>query len=52
MALFTALNAEGITVILVTHEADIAACARRQVRFLDGEIVEDSTTPQREEALC
>ncbi|MBX3678140.1 MAG: ABC transporter ATP-binding protein [Rhodocyclaceae bacterium] len=52
MALFTALNAEGITVILVTHEADIAACARRQVRFLDGEIVEDSTTPQREETLC
>ena len=52
MALFTALNAEGITVILVTHEADIAACARRQVRFLDGEIVEDNTTPQREEAPC
>ncbi|MBS3917018.1 MAG: ABC transporter ATP-binding protein [Sulfuritalea sp.] len=52
MALFAALNAEGITIILVTHEADIAAHTRRQVRFLDGEIVEDSPMPQREEALC
>ncbi len=52
MTLFTALNAEGITVILVTHEPDIAACARRQVRFLDGEIVEDSLTPRQENALC
>jgi len=52
MTLFTALNAEGITVILVTHEPDIAACARRQVRFLDGEIVADSPTPRREDALC
>ena len=52
MTLFTALNAEGITIIIVTHEPDIAACARRQVRFLDGEIVADSPTPHREDALC
>jgi len=42
MSLFDSLNQEGITIILVTHENDIAAHASRQVRFLDGRIVEDS----------
>jgi putative ABC transport system ATP-binding protein len=41
MQLFTALNDEGITVILVTHEADVAAYARRRIVFRDGRIVED-----------
>jgi putative ABC transport system ATP-binding protein len=41
MALFEALNREGITIVLVTHEPDIAAHARRLVRFLDGRIVHD-----------
>ena len=41
MALFEQLNREGITIVLVTHEPDIAAHARRQVRFLDGHIVSD-----------
>jgi putative ABC transport system ATP-binding protein len=44
MALFGELNREGITVVLVTHEPDIAAHARRQVRFLDGHIVSDQLT--------
>jgi len=44
MALFGELNREGITIVLVTHEQDIAAHARRQVRFLDGEIVSDQAT--------
>ncbi len=42
MALFSALNAEGISIILVTHESDIAEHASRQVRFLDGRIVQDT----------
>ncbi len=42
MVLFDNLNKEGITIILVTHETDIAAHARRQIRFLDGKIVHDS----------
>jgi len=50
MALFGELNDDGITIVLVTHEADIAAHARRQVRFLDGLLVSDQTTPQREPA--
>ena len=41
MALFDALHAEGQTVILVTHEADIAARCHRQIRLVDGRIVED-----------
>jgi putative ABC transport system ATP-binding protein len=41
MALFEELNREGITIVLVTHEEDIARHAQRQVRFLDGRIVSD-----------
>jgi putative ABC transport system ATP-binding protein len=42
MRLFVQLNARsGITVILVTHEPDIAEFARRRIRFLDGRIVSD-----------
>ena len=44
MRLFGELNAEGITIVLVTHEPDIAAHAKRQVRFLDGELVDDHAT--------
>ncbi len=41
MDLFTALNAAGITIVLVTHEPDIAAYAKRLVRFVDGRITHD-----------
>ncbi|MEF8711803.1 MAG: ABC transporter ATP-binding protein [Candidatus Accumulibacter propinquus] len=44
MDLFSELNRAGITIVLVTHEAEIAAYARRQVRFLDGLIVSDVAT--------
>jgi ABC-type antimicrobial peptide transport system, ATPase component len=42
MRLFTKLNGEGITVILVTHEHDIAEWARRRIVFRDGKIVDDA----------
>ena len=48
MRLFGELNAEGITIVIVTHEPDIAAHAKRQVKFLDGEIVSDHLTA----AIC
>ena len=53
MAFFGELNREGITIVLVTHETDIADHARRQVRFLDGEIVSDhATIVNQEMAPC
>ena len=51
MALFRRLNAErGMTVMLVTHEADVAAHARRLVTFRDGHIISDE--PVRENVLA
>ena len=41
MRLLTDLNAQGMTVVLVTHESDIAAWARRKIVFRDGHILED-----------
>ena len=41
MALFDRLNASGNTIILVTHEEDIAAHAKRVVRLRDGRVLED-----------
>lgn len=48
MQLFESLNRDGITIVLVTHELDIARYAKRQVRFLDGCIVSDQTTTHAE----
>jgi putative ABC transport system ATP-binding protein len=42
--IFCQLNRDGITIVLVTHEMDIAAQAKRIVRLLDGQIVEDKLT--------
>jgi putative ABC transport system ATP-binding protein len=41
MAIFQELNAHGITIVLVTHEPDIADFCSRVVRFRDGRVVED-----------
>jgi putative ABC transport system ATP-binding protein len=41
ISIFCRLNQEGITVVLVTHEMDVAERAQRIVRLLDGQIVED-----------
>lgn len=48
MALFDELNREGITIVLVTHEEDIARHAKRQVHFLDGRLISDHLTHQQE----
>ncbi len=42
MGLFTDLNRRGITIIMVTHEADVAAYAGRRITFKDGEIIGDT----------
>jgi putative ABC transport system ATP-binding protein len=49
MALFTELNErDGITIVLVTHESDIAACAHRLVRLADGRVVYDGPVEHAE----
>ncbi|HRK25449.1 MAG TPA: ABC transporter ATP-binding protein [Beijerinckiaceae bacterium] len=42
MALFTELNRQGMTVIVVTHEEEIARYVRRLIRFRDGRVVADT----------
>jgi putative ABC transport system ATP-binding protein len=47
MGLFQQLNfQQGITVILVTHEPDIAEHAKRQIIFRDGQVISDKLTEQ------
>jgi len=40
--LFEQLNEEGMTVVLVTHDPELALRARRRVRIVDGVVAEDS----------
>jgi putative ABC transport system ATP-binding protein len=52
MALFRRLNEErGMTVMLVTHEPDVAAHAKRLVTFRDGSIVSDAPTAREKVAV-
>jgi putative ABC transport system ATP-binding protein len=53
MGLFQALNDSGITVVMVTHELDIAAYCRRIVVMRDGRVLEDrvNPTPSRADVL-
>ena len=50
MAIFQQLNEHGITIIMVTHEQDIAAYAKRNVIMRDGLIREDQLVTQRSDA--
>lgn len=44
MSMLEGLNRDGITVILVTHEADIAAYAHREILLKDGQVLSDRAT--------
>jgi putative ABC transport system ATP-binding protein len=50
LGVFARLNAEGRTVVLITHEADVAARARRIVRLGDGQVLSDDAGGAHEEA--
>ena len=45
--IFTSLNQEGKTIILITHSPDIAKYAKRIIEFRDGEIVDLNDRPQK-----
>jgi putative ABC transport system ATP-binding protein len=50
MALFQELNEEGVTILIVTHEADIGCYAKRLVEVRDGRILRDEPLPNRRQA--
>jgi putative ABC transport system ATP-binding protein len=52
LALLQELNSEGVTVVLVTHESDIATYTRRIVKLRDGRIVSDDILNDRRNALA
>jgi putative ABC transport system ATP-binding protein len=48
LALFQELNREGVTIVIVTHDADVARHARRVARFRDGRVVSDERQTPRD----
>ncbi len=52
MALFQELNAQGITIIIVTHEMDVAQYAKRIVEMRDGRIIRDTPVTDRHNAAA
>jgi putative ABC transport system ATP-binding protein len=52
MALLQSLNREGITIVLVTHEADVAAFASRIISCRDGRVVRDIANPPLDAAAA
>ena len=49
MNIFTALHEQGITVILVTHEPELATWSQRVLRFRDGKLIADEAAPKANE---
>jgi putative ABC transport system ATP-binding protein len=52
MAIFQRLNRAGLTVVLVTHEPEIAAFAKRTLRFRDGRLVADEQVEHPADAIA
>jgi putative ABC transport system ATP-binding protein len=52
LALFQRLNGEGITIVLVTHEPDVAAHAKRVLTFRDGRVLSDEQVPRPRDAAA
>jgi putative ABC transport system ATP-binding protein len=46
MSIFQRLNSEGATIIMVTHEHDIAQCTKRTIQLKDGRIISDQPVKQ------
>jgi putative ABC transport system ATP-binding protein len=52
MGIFQKLNDDGITLIVVTHEPDIAEYAERRIVFRDGKVIEDAPVKNRRRAVA
>ena len=52
MGLLQELNRGGMTVVMVTHEPDVARFARRILRFRDGRLVKDKRNKELADALA
>ena len=52
MGLLQELNRQGMTVVMVTHEPDVARFARRILRFRDGRVVEDEANAHPDDATA
>jgi putative ABC transport system ATP-binding protein len=50
MDIFQSLNERGITIVLITHETDIASYAKRNITFRDGHIIKDEKVIRRRSA--
>ncbi len=46
MVIFQKLNKEGATIIMVTHEHDIASCTKRNIHLKDGQVLSDKSVKQ------
>ncbi|MBL0966144.1 ABC transporter ATP-binding protein [Blastomonas sp. UPD001] len=51
MGIFQKLNDDGITLVVVTHEPDIAEYAARRIVFRDGKVIEDAAVTSRRRAV-
>jgi len=47
LQVFDALNADGITIIMVTHDSDVASHCKRLVTLIDGAVVSDVNNAHR-----
>jgi putative ABC transport system ATP-binding protein len=47
MGIFQKLNDEGVTIVMVTHEPEIASCTKRNIIFRDGNIISDEPVKSR-----
>ena len=52
MAIFQELNRKGMTILMVTHEPDIARYCLREITMRDGRVVSDQAVPDRLDAAA
>ena len=49
MELFEKLNEEGVTIVMITHDKEIASCAKRVIHIIDGVVTEEGSKEAQDE---